>query len=150
MLSIRQFLGTGKGDVDRIKRICNEIDFEFDSCSQFLEYGSGVGRLVVNKPDSIKEINCVDFSSLHLVEAEANLSKAKHAAICKMHRIGCIYDLNKLPKNQDIVHSLIFLNTTPPLIEKTVATLLGLLSTGGVAILHISIAKAFYQFNVAS
>jgi hypothetical protein len=48
------------------------------------------------------------------------------------------------------VHSLIVLHTTPPVIEKTVATLLGLLSTGGVAILHISITKAFYQFNVAS
>lgn len=75
MLSIRQFLGTGKGDVDKIKKICNETDFEFDSCSPFLEYGSGVGRLVVNKPDSIKEINCVDFSSLHLAEAGLILAK---------------------------------------------------------------------------
>jgi len=148
--AIRQFLGTGKGDVDRIKRICNEIDFQFDSCSQFLEYGCGVGRLVVNLPDSIKEINCVDFSAPHLAEAEANLRRAKHAAIYKMHKIDSIYDLYKLPKNQDIVHSLIVMqHNTPPIIENTVAALLGILSPGGIAILHIPIAKAFYKFDVA-
>lgn len=146
---ITEFLSTGKGDVDRIKKICKEINFEFDACGEFLEYGCGVGRLVANLPDSIKKVNCADFSSAHLAEAEANLRRLKPAAIGGMYKIESIYDLCKLPRNQDIVHSVIVLqHNTPPVIEKTVDSLLRLLAPGGIAILHIPIAKAFYQFDV--
>jgi len=146
---IAEFLSTGKGDISRIKKICKEIDFEFDACGEFLEYGCGVGRLVVNLPDSIKKVNCVDFSSAHLAEAEANLRRLKPQVICSMHKIESVYDLCKLPQNQDMVHSLIVLqHNTPPVIEKTVDSLLRLLAPGGIAILHIPIAKASYQFDV--
>ena len=34
---ISEFLATGKGEVERIRAICREIDFDFDSCSHFLD-----------------------------------------------------------------------------------------------------------------
>jgi len=147
--TIKGFLATGENDVARIKRICEEIGFEFDDCREFLEYGCGVGRLVVNLPSSIQKINCVDFSSAHLGEAEVNIRRTGHSARHEMHKVESLYDLSRLPLNQNIIHSFIVLqHNTPPVIEKTVASLLALLAPGGIAILHIPIAKAYYQFDV--
>ncbi len=145
---ISEFLSTGSGDVRRIMDICKKIEFEFDKCSEFLDYGCGVGRLAVNLPESIEKIHCVDFSAAHLAEARENLRKAKPTTACEFHKIDTLCDLSGLPKNQDIVHSIIVLqHNTPPVIEKTVDLLLQLLAAGGIAILHIPIAKAYYQFD---
>ena len=146
---IKRFLSTGTYDLDRIRRICKIVDFDFYSCKEFLDFGCGVGRVVVNLPESIKKLNCVDFSSAHLEEAIKNL---------KLHRksnnnyakylINSYHDLEKLPKNQDIIHSFIVLqHNTPPIIEKIIGFLLNSLSSKGLAILHIPIAKNNYNFN---
>jgi hypothetical protein len=52
---VNGFLATGEYDIQRIKRICEIIDFRFDGCQEYLEYGCGVGRLVVNLPGSVKK-----------------------------------------------------------------------------------------------
>ena len=146
---IKGFLETGRDDVSRIKSICEEIDFAFDDCREYLEYGCGVGRLVVNLPSSIQKINCVDFSSAHLCEAEVNLRRLGNSSRYEMHEVESLSDLAQLPSSQDIIHSFLVLqHNTPPVMEKTVASLLELLSSGGIAILHIPIAKVHYSFDV--
>ena len=148
---IKDFLATGNVDVRRISRICEEVNFKFEECTEFLDYGCGVGRLAVNLPGSIKKINCVDFSSPHLQEAELNFSRLGISGKHQMYKLEAISDLESLPDNQNIIHSFIVLqHNTPPVIEKTVLSLLRLLSTGGIAILHIPIAKASYEFDVKS
>lgn len=146
---IKKFLSTGVYDVDRIKRICKIVDFNFDSCKEFLDYGCGVGRVVVNLPENIKKVNCVDFSTAHLEETFKNLKyKSNFNNIYSKFLINSYSDLVKLPNNQDIIHSFIVLqHNTPPIIERIIGTLLRRLSFNGLAILHVPIAKNNYSFN---
>ena len=149
--AINDFLATGQHDVDRIGRICDQVGFSFADCKTFLEYGCGVGRLAVNLPSTIRKVNCVDFSAAHLREARENVRRrGLSEAVYSFYEIAAFHDLHKLPRGQDIIHSFIVLqHNTPPVIEKTIRTLLGLLSPGGIAILHLPIAKARYEFNAA-
>ncbi|MFN9621928.1 MAG: methyltransferase domain-containing protein [Cyanobacteriota bacterium] len=147
--TIQNFLASGKYDVDKMIKIFDFLGLRFDDCREYLEFGCGVGRLVVNLPSSIQTINCVDFSSAHLREAEHNIKRQGLRGNYLFHGIDSFLDLHKLPKNQDIIHSFIVLqHNTPPIIEKTIQILLGLLSVGGLAILHVPIAKASYRFDV--
>lgn len=142
------FLDTGKKEIDRIKRICHFIDYDFDCCKNFLDFGCGVGRVVVNLPSSIKKVNCVDFSLSHLKEAETNLKKSSKIKDYSFYFIESFFELKKLPDKQDIIHSFIVLqHNTPPVIEKTIEILLNLLSKNGIAILHIPITIADYKFD---
>jgi SAM-dependent methyltransferase len=144
-----EFLSTGMRDVNRILAICERVDYDLENCRSFLDYGCGVGRLVVNLPDSIQRINCVDFSDNHLNEAKSNISLLENKNKYFYHSINSIFDISSLPPNQDIIHSCIVLqHNTPPVIERTARDLLNLLSPGGLAILHIPIAKASYRFDV--
>ena len=115
-----------------------------------LEYGCGVGRLVVNLPSTIQKVNCVDFSAAHLHETGENVKRRRLSGErYSFYEIASFHGLYDLPCGQDIIHSFIVLqHNTPPVIEKTIRILLGLLSPGGIAILHLPIAKARYEFNV--
>ena len=142
------FLNRGKKDIIRIRKICDFIDYDFNNCKNFLDFGCGVGRIVVNLPSTIEKVNCVDFSLSHLKETEENLKKYSAVNNFSMFFIENFFDLEKLPKNQDIIYSYIVLqHNTPPVIEKTVEILLNLLSKGGIAILHIPLTIPGYKFN---
>ena len=144
----KQFMASGAHDVERLQRICQTIDVDFRRCKKYLEYGCGVGRMVFNLPTSIEEINCVDFSAAHLDEGKQNISTAEESSRYHFHLLQSLFDVRGLPKNQDVIHSFIVLqHNTPPVIARIVQELLNLLATGGLAILHIPIAKAYYQFN---
>ena len=135
-------------DVGRIEKICKIVDFNLSKCKEFLDFGCGVGRIVVNLPKTIKKVNCVDFSAGHLKEATNNLEIYGKNKDYSTHLISSLNDINNLPKNQDIIYSFIVLqHNTPPVIEKIVGTLLSILSPGGIAILHIPIALNSYKFD---
>jgi len=144
-----QFMKSGLNDVTRLRIICEKAGRDLSRCENYLEYGCGVGRMVVNLPETIREINCVDFSSAHLDEAKQNTITLNTKDRYKFHLLNTLSDIRNLPRNQDIIHSFIVLqHNTPPIIERTVADLLALLSKGGLAVLHIPIASLSYQFNV--
>ncbi|MEB3318322.1 MAG: class I SAM-dependent methyltransferase [Cyanobacteriota bacterium] len=144
----RQFMASGADDVRRLQTICETVGFELGRCKSYLEYGCGVGRMVFNLPTSIEAINCVDFSAAHLDEAKLNTSVAGESGRYHFHHMKSLFDVRSLPKNQDIIHSFIVLqHNTPPIIARIIADLLQLLAIGGVALLHIPIAKAYYQFD---
>ena len=144
----REFMQSGIEDIERIKSLCDKVGYNVEQCQSYLEYGCGVGRLVFNLEDGISQVNCVDFSSSHLDEAKKNLSGTATASRYRYHHIRNLGDLRTLPQNQDIIHSsLVLQHNTPPVIERVAIDLLGLLKTGGLAILHIPIAKAFYKFD---
>jgi SAM-dependent methyltransferase len=144
-----QFLSSGAGDVQRIRSICKKVGYNIENCKRFLDYGCGVGRLIVNLPAFINEISCVDFSAAHLNEARSNISALNDGKNYSYYTIGSVSDIERLPANQDVIHSCIVLqHNTPPVIERTITNLLNLLATGGLAILHVPIAKTFYSFDV--
>ena len=70
---IKKFLATGKNTVNQIRKICKFIDYDLNNCNNFLDFGCGVGRTLVNLPSHIKKVNFVDFSYSHLEEAEKNI-----------------------------------------------------------------------------
>ena len=144
----KEFMQSGMEDVERIKSLCDKVGYDLEKCHNYLEYGCGVGRLVYNLQDGISQVNCVDFSSSHLDEARKNLSATATASRYHYYHIRSLADLRTLPQNQDIIHSsLVLQHNTPPVIEKIIGALLGLLNAGGLAMLHIPIAKAFYKFD---
>ncbi len=146
---IKRFLDSGFYDIDRIEKICNIVGFNLKECKEFLDFGCGVGRVVVNLPKTIKKVNCVDFSPAHLKEATNNLKNYSKNKDYSTHLISSLNDIKNLPKNQDMIHSFIVLqHNTPPVIEKIVGTLLSILSPGGIAILHIPLASNNYKFDV--
>ncbi len=146
---VQKFLASGQIDVNRIEQICAQIDYDFAQCRNLLDFGCGVGRLLVNLPASIHGIHGVDFSSAHLAEASKNAARFGKAQNVSFYPVETLVDLQTLPKGQDIIHSFIVLqHNTPPVMEKVVGDLLPLLATGGIAMLHIPIAKACYQFDV--
>ena len=144
----KEFMQSGTEDVKRIKSLCDKVGYNLGKCHNYLEYGCGVGRLVFNLRDDISQVNCVDFSSSHLDEARKNLSATATASRYHYYHIKYLTDLRTLPQNQDIIHSsLVLQHNTPPVIEKVIGDLLGLLNTGGLAILHVPITRAFYKFD---
>jgi len=144
-----RFLSTGRGDFERIERICRLVGYDLKACKSYLEYGCGVGRLVVNLPASIGTVNCVDFSAAHLNEARRNINRKNCPQAFAFYQIESWQDLRCLPRGQDVIHSCIVLqHNTPPVIERTIAQLLQMLALGGLAVLHVPIAKANYDFGV--
>lgn len=142
-----EFMASGQADVDRIYELCSIVGYEFDDCKSYLEYGCGVGRTVANLPSSIPNVNCADFSEVHLEEARVNLRYARSREI-NFFLVDSLSSLSRLPGNQDVIHSILVLqHNTPPVIQAMLVGLLSLLAPGGIAILHIPIAKAFYSFD---
>ena len=148
-IEIRSFLKSGEAEVKRIKKICEFVGYDFSKCKNFLDFGCGVGRIVVNLPCSVENVNCVDFSQAHLKETEKNIRINSQLEKYSTFLIKKFDDIYKLPNNQDIIHSFIVLqHNTPPIIEKTIENLLNILSPSGLAILHIPITKSNYEFEV--
>lgn len=144
----KEFMKSGMEDVERIKSLCERVGYNLEQCHSYLEYGCGVGRLVYNLQNGISKVNCVDFSSAHLDEAKKNLSATAAASRYHYHHIKNLADLRTLPQHQDIIHSsLVLQHNTPPIIERAAGDLLRLLKSGGLAILHVPIAKACYKFD---
>lgn len=144
-----QFLNSGKYDVGRVERIARWLGYDMASCRRFLDYGCGVGRLVFNLPQSIREIHCVDFSKAHIQEAKENLCSVNESSRFSFYFIEELQDIRMLPRQMDLIHSFIVLqHNTPPIIQYTIEHLLGLLRPGGLAVLHIPTAKASYRFNL--
>jgi SAM-dependent methyltransferase len=144
----KEFMKSGMEDVERIKSLCERVGYNLEQCQSYLEYGCGVGRLVYNLQNGISKVNCVDFSSAHLDEAKKNLSATAAASRYHFHHIKNLADLRTLPQHQDIIHSsLVLQHNTPPIIERAAGDLLRLLKSGGLAILHVPIAKACYKFD---
>jgi ubiquinone/menaquinone biosynthesis C-methylase UbiE len=105
-----------------------------------LDFGCGVGRLIIPLAARAEEVIGVDVSSAMLTEAAENVreSEIKNIQLVKSHND----DLTCLDGKFDLIHSYIVFQHIPPKRGlKLVKRLLNHLGDGGVGVLHFTYAK---------
>jgi SAM-dependent methyltransferase len=136
--NIDQFFQTGRRDVlalmAQIDRLYGDI-----STSRALDFGCGVGRLVIPLSEKFDHVVGVDISEDMIAEARANCAKAN---VRNVDFVISDDALSAVGGPFDLVHSYIVLQHIS--VERGLALtqrMLDLLSPGGVAALHYSIKR---------
>lgn len=110
-----------------------------------LDFGCGVGRLAINFAPRVREVCAVDFSPAHLDELKRNAELFGCGERISTWLLRTPADLDVVPA-ADLVYSLVALqHNTPPVIAHMMRSLLDHLRPGGLAFLHVTLAKAGYE-----
>jgi 2-polyprenyl-3-methyl-5-hydroxy-6-metoxy-1,4-benzoquinol methylase len=132
------FFNTGRHEIatvlDQIKRQYGAI-----ATTRALDFGSGVGRLVLPLAEIFDQVVGVDISEAMHAEARKNAARAGLQRVEFVHSDDA---LSAVTGKFDLVHSYITLQHIP--IERGLAItnrLLGALNPGGVAALHYSVQR---------
>ncbi|MFZ0889517.1 MAG: class I SAM-dependent methyltransferase [Candidatus Binataceae bacterium] len=128
-----EFFASGKRHMARVfDTIHAHVDPAFRA-SRILDFGCGVGRLLVPLSEACEEIVGVDVSASMLAEARRNCPKAR------LIKLGELGDDERF----DLIHSqTVFQHIPVAQGEKIIAHLLRHLAPGGVAALQVSFANA--------
>jgi ubiquinone/menaquinone biosynthesis C-methylase UbiE len=133
---LQQFFASGERDIDRTFRIIGaSVKPDFQP-ARVLDYGCGVGRLVVPLTKRASEVVGVDVSPGMLEQARVNCRKFGAAPVSLLH----VDEMHSLePTSFDFVHCFIVLQHIPPKRgELILKKLISLLATGGVAAIHVT------------
>ena len=130
-----EFFETGQKHIDHvIEVIQNKLEPDF-SPGSVLDFGCGVGRLLVPLSSHAETVMGLDVSESMITEAKINLKERG------IGNVTCITDFNELDSavTFDFIHSVIVFQHIPvPKGEKLLQTLVKRLSIGGVAALHFT------------
>jgi 2-polyprenyl-3-methyl-5-hydroxy-6-metoxy-1,4-benzoquinol methylase len=105
--------------------------------AKILDYGCGVGRLLIPFAKGTKMVVGVDISPSMLAEAKKNIENngIKNIQLCTVSNI------NSLPMDFDFVHSFIVFQHIPRQNgENLILKILSLLKPGGIAAIHVPFA----------
>lgn len=134
-----EFFESGVWHVEEVWSICRRhIDPQFAPDS-VLDFGCGVGRLLLPLASRVREVVGVDVADSMLIEARRNCDKAGQ------HQVQLLKSddgLTAVTRTFDLVHSTIVLQHIAPerglqIIER----LLGCIAPGGVGAIHVTYAK---------
>jgi SAM-dependent methyltransferase len=130
-----KFFETGEEHIETIFSIIRDrLDPGF-APARALDFGCGVGRLVIPLADRCKEVTGVDVSSSMLTEARRNCDAI---GATNVRLVQGDDDLTGVADSFDFIHSYIVLQHIPAARgERLVAKLGSLLSPGGVAMLQV-------------
>jgi SAM-dependent methyltransferase len=138
------FVGTGRGYAERLLASFTALTGRSVDDIRCLDFGCGVGRLAINFAPRVAEVCAVDFSPAHLEELRNNASLFGCGEKISTWLLQLPADLDGVPP-ADLVYSLVALqHNTPPVIAFVLRSLLGHLRPGGLAFLHVTLAKAGY------
>jgi 2-polyprenyl-3-methyl-5-hydroxy-6-metoxy-1,4-benzoquinol methylase len=134
-----EFFQTGRDHVHHlIADIRNHLESAFDP-SDALDFGCGVGRLVIPLASQCRHVMGIDVSSSMLEEARRN---------CELRGLTNVRleisddDLTRVTSEYDLVHSFIVLQHIPPSRgERIIRSLLRRVRPGGVAALHLTYGR---------
>lgn len=136
------FFASGRTHVRHILRMCRTQFGASFAPQRVLDFGCGVGRLLIGFAESAPEVVGLDVSPAMLAEARRN---------CDTHGAGQVQllasddQLSCLQGSFDLVHSVIvFQHIEPTRGRQMTARLIEHLRPGGVAALHFTYAKARY------
>lgn len=139
--SRQEFFRTGERYV---KAIIDTVEEHFcpDFCPErTLDFGCGVGRLVIPLSVISQSVVGVDVSASMLKEAQANFEELGLTNISLVQGDDA---LTQVSGTFDFVHSFIVFQHIPPRRgEKIFASLLERLNEGGIGVLHVTYAKDF-------
>jgi SAM-dependent methyltransferase len=139
-----EFFETGQKHIDHVFEVIRtklEPDFSPDSA---LDFGCGVGRLLVPLASHAEKVVGLDVSPSMIAEARTNLKERG------ISNVTCITEFTELDSaiTFDFIHSVIVFQHIPvPKGERLFQTLVKRLSTGGVAAIHFTYyAKSHSRF----
>lgn len=133
------FFASGQAHVDSVlATIRRHVDPDFAPRS-VLDFGSGVGRLLIPFARNADRALGVDISTDMMAEAQKNCVAAGltnvEFAVSDKH-------LSKVPGNYDLVHSFIVIQHIPPAWgEHVFRALVSKIAPGGVGALHVTYAR---------
>lgn len=131
-----EFFQSGENHIDFIvKAIRQHLDADFNP-GRCLDFGCGVGRLVIPMARRFKEVVGVDISKSMLQEARQNCQEYDIENVAFVESDD---ELSKLDGKFDFIHSLIVFQHIP--VQRGVKLLeqmIELLNEGGVAALHFT------------
>ena len=132
--ALQQFFASGKSHVDHVYEVIRASLQPAFQPARVLDYGCGVGRLVIPFADRSKAVVGVDVSPSMLALARENCDKFGAASASLLH----LDELNSLaPASFDLVHSFIVFQHIPVARgELLLRRLVDLIALGGVGAIH--------------
>jgi SAM-dependent methyltransferase len=107
-----------------------------------LDFGCGVGRLLVGFAEQVTTVVGVDVSEAMLAEARLNCDRHGHAQV---ELLLSDDQLSRVEGQFDLIHSVIVFQHIEPVRGRQIAgRLIDLLAPGGIAALHFTYAKAWF------
>ena len=143
-----EFLETGKGDVERLRRWMVRNGLPVNPVWTCLEYGCGTGRVTRHLAQVFRSVVAYDISEPHLELARQDCADAIAQGRVTFHRVADLSSLDYLPE-VNIVFSVIVLQTNPPpIIALILDKLLARLRRGGVAYFQVPTFCRGYSFRL--
>lgn len=131
-----KFFESGKNHIDRVMKIIHEHLVPDFKPNKALDFGCGVGRLVIPLASICDFVTGVDVSDAMLKEAEQN-SQIK--GLSNVEFIKSDDSLSKLSGKFNFIHSYIVFQHIPPNRGKLIVQkLINLLEYNGVGVLHFT------------
>lgn len=139
------FFKSGEEHVERILGVVREHLVSDFTPKRALDFGCGVGRVLVPLAKRCPEVTGVDISSSMLTEARDNCDRA---GVTGVELLLADDALSRVTRTYDFVHSYIVLQHIPTRRgEQIVRELLSRLSLGGIGMLHVTYAHATPQLS---
>lgn len=133
---ISEFMASG---VDHVARILSAAEQSFGPVARgrALDFGCGVGRLLLPLARQFDHATGIDISDSMLAETQRNAERAGQRNIALLHAPG---EIDPAGPGFDFIHSVIVFQHIPVARgEEIIAALLQRLAPGGVAALHINL-----------
>lgn len=138
---LTEFFDIGKKDFAYLEALIQKYGFTF-SGKTVLEFGCGVGRLLLPCSEVAKEVIGIDISKPHLDLAKKTIPQGTFYLLDSYHALPV------LSEKPDIIYSIIVLqHNRPPLMKQYIRLLLHTLSDNGLAILHAPYHIDNYTFD---
>lgn len=140
--ALEDFFASGRRHVERVFEVVHgAIDPAFTP-KRTLDFGCGVGRLLIPLAERSERVVGVDVSESMLREAARNCEERGLANVELVHGSAALDELDERGARFDLVHSFIVLQHVPPerghrLFER----LVDLVADDGVAVLHVVFAN---------
>lgn len=136
-----EFFKSGYEYIDGVlKNIRKYVDPDY-SVGRALDFGCGVGRLVVPLSEVAETVTGVDVSESMLREARKN---CEARAIGNVYLVRCDDNLSSLAGKFDLIHSFIVLQHIPvERGESIFENLIAKASDGGVCVIHVTYAANY-------
>ncbi|NJK41752.1 MAG: class I SAM-dependent methyltransferase [Acaryochloridaceae cyanobacterium SU_2_1] len=140
--TLEEFFETGQQHVNRILKVVHEqLDPAFRP-QDALDFGCGVGRIVVPLAQICESVTGVDVSESMLKEAKKNCQEKALSNTNFVKGNDSLSDLVATGKKFNFIHSFIVFQHIPcDRGEAILKTLLGMLEDGGVGVLHFTYFK---------
>ncbi len=140
--ALEAFFRSGRSHVNHVLQVCRaQFNPKFEP-KRVLDFGCGVGRLLVGFSEIADEVVGVDISEAMLAEARANCERRGAKGVV-LHESDDA--LSRVEGRFDLVHSVLVLQHIEPVrVRRIVGQLCSRLADGGIGALHVTYAKSWF------